>query len=380
MDIKTLTRRLSPYIPYVLALVPVMLFREFTPRNELRYLTIVDEALRDSHFWSFTFEGEPYADKPPLYFWLLMLARWLFGEHLRFVVCLFSLVPALGILAVMQRWTRESALQYFNGRLAWWVLATCGLQLGMAVFARMDMLMSFWITCALYLFWQWLHSQPDRQPRLSWYMGMALFMALFSKGPLGILIPLVATSAYLLVSRKARLLPRVWNWRVWSVLVAGCLLWWTCVYLEAGSDYINNMLFHQTVDRAVDSFHHQRPWWFYLVTTWYTTLPWGPLCIVATAISLYKGTWRSHPLQAFFVVAFISTLTMLSLISGKLDVYLLPAYPYLVYGGMMQFCQWDGTGKAQRIIVRICHVLMAIIFVAGLLIPLLYDRIVQAFA
>ena len=47
---------------------------------------------------------------------------------------------------------------------------------------------------------------------------------------------------------------------------------------------------------------------------------------------------------------------------------------------MMQFCQWHGTGKAQRIIVRICHVLMAIIFVAGLLIPLLYDRIVQAFA
>ena len=86
MDIKTLTRRLSPYIPYVLALVPVMLFREFTPRNELRYLTIVDEALRDSHFWSFTFEGEPYADKPPLYFWLLMLARWLFGEHLRCAV------------------------------------------------------------------------------------------------------------------------------------------------------------------------------------------------------------------------------------------------------------------------------------------------------
>ena len=80
------------------------------------------------------------------------------------------------------------------------------------------------------------------------------------------------------------------------------------------------------------------------------------------------------------MVAFISTLTMLSLISGKLDVYLLPAYPYLVYGGMMQFCQWDGTGKAQRIIVRTCHVLMAIIFVAGLLIPLLYDRIVQAFA
>ena len=47
--------------PYIVALLPVMIFRDFSPRNELRYLTIVDEALSSGSFWTFTFEGEPYA-------------------------------------------------------------------------------------------------------------------------------------------------------------------------------------------------------------------------------------------------------------------------------------------------------------------------------
>ena len=32
---------------FLLALLPVMILRDFTPSNELRYLSIADEALRD---------------------------------------------------------------------------------------------------------------------------------------------------------------------------------------------------------------------------------------------------------------------------------------------------------------------------------------------
>ena len=59
----------------LLCLAPWMVLRDFTPANELRYLSIVDEALRDGHFFVFFNQGVPYADKPPLYFWLLMIFR-----------------------------------------------------------------------------------------------------------------------------------------------------------------------------------------------------------------------------------------------------------------------------------------------------------------
>lgn len=44
--------------------------RDYTPNNELRYLSIIDEALRNGNFFTFTLDGEIYADKPPLSFCL----------------------------------------------------------------------------------------------------------------------------------------------------------------------------------------------------------------------------------------------------------------------------------------------------------------------
>lgn len=39
------------YFLYLLALTPLFLFRDFTLNNELRYLSIADEALRNHSFF-----------------------------------------------------------------------------------------------------------------------------------------------------------------------------------------------------------------------------------------------------------------------------------------------------------------------------------------
>ncbi|MCP3896164.1 MAG: dolichyl-phosphate-mannose--protein mannosyltransferase, partial [Bacteroides sp.] len=137
----------------LLALLPVLIFRDYTPSNELRYLSIVDEALRSGHFLTFTNQGLPYADKPPLYFWLLIFSRWLLGGHYMWFLGLFSLVPALVVMGVMDRWVRGevSADNRFTGRL---MLMTCGLFLGLAIILRMDMLMCMFIVLSLYTFYR----------------------------------------------------------------------------------------------------------------------------------------------------------------------------------------------------------------------------------
>ena len=63
------------------ALLPLMLFRDPTVSNELRYLSIADEALRDGHIFAFYNHGVPYADKPPLYFWLMMVGKLVFSPQ-----------------------------------------------------------------------------------------------------------------------------------------------------------------------------------------------------------------------------------------------------------------------------------------------------------
>ena len=128
----------------LLTLTPLMALRDYTPSNELRYLSIVDEALDQGHVLAFTNHGEDYADKPPLYFWLMMLFKMLLGEHNMYVLSLLSFIPACIIIAVMDKWLRQAYPEGFSpARRAAMalMLATTGLFLGMTVFLRMDMMM-----------------------------------------------------------------------------------------------------------------------------------------------------------------------------------------------------------------------------------------------
>lgn len=59
---------LAVIILMLVTLSPLMALRDCSPSNELRYLSIVDEALSQGNVFAFTCQGEDYADKPPFYF------------------------------------------------------------------------------------------------------------------------------------------------------------------------------------------------------------------------------------------------------------------------------------------------------------------------
>ena len=99
--------KIERYFILLILVIPVLILRDFTPNNELKYLSIVDEALRDGYFFTFYHQGELYADKPPLYFWLLMLSKWIWGEYNMFGLSLFSIIPALISIYIMNKWVEE---------------------------------------------------------------------------------------------------------------------------------------------------------------------------------------------------------------------------------------------------------------------------------
>ncbi len=320
------------YIGVVVALVPVMVLRDFTPDNELRYLSIADEALRQHAYFAFTNHGVPYADKPPLYLWIVMLLRWLTGAHRMWLLSLVSLLPALGVVQLMNRWCWQSGRDD-SIALAAPMLLTSAFFMGAAVALRMDMLMCLFIVLALYTFWQRL-TLAEAPKRFAWRFPVCLFLAVFTKGPLGLLIPFCATTVYLAVTHRLRLWTAFWGWRTWLVLLAGMALWLGAVYAEGGSAYLYNLTVHQTVDRAVHSFHHSRGALYYVGSIWYIIAPWSLLVLGTVAMALRR--WKTAcPLQQFFLTVGVVTFVLLSCISGKLQIYLLPALPFLIYGAAL---------------------------------------------
>ena len=315
------------YLLFLLALLPVFLLRDFTPDNELRYLSIADEAIRNGTFFTFTNHGAIYADKPPLYLWVVMAGKALFGHHALWFLGLFSLIPAFVIMGVMDRWC-VGQVAGGNRFAAQMMLFTSVFFIGSAVVLRMDMLMCMFIVLALRVFFRMYEGKGHRGDRF--LFPFYVFMALFTKGPVGLLVPLLASVVFLLLMRRWRDIGRYWGWRSWSVLLAGCALWFGGVLWEGGTEYLNNLLFHQTIDRAVDAFHHKEPFYYYLVVVWYAIAPWSLLIIGAILFGIWKRMIRTD-LEKFFLTVIGTTFVMLSLISSKIQIYLLPAFPFMVF-------------------------------------------------
>jgi 4-amino-4-deoxy-L-arabinose transferase-like glycosyltransferase len=313
------------FLIWFVALLPILLMRDFTPSNELRYLNIVDEALQNGNIFTFTNQGELYADKPPLHFWLMMAGKRILGAHRMWYYALLSIIPALVIIATMTRWMRRQ--QGTDETTTSLMLMTTGLFIGVGIIVRMDMLMTMFIVLSLYTFYQMY--QGEKLKRNSLLFPLYIFLALFSKGPLGILIPFVSTLVFLAYKKKLSDFPRYWGWKSLAILLTGCLIWFTGVYLEGGSEYIHNLLFRQTVGRGINAFHHKEPFYYYAISSWYVLAPWSLLSIGIFVVSLYQKKIRSD-LEQFFAITVLSSFILLSIISAKLAIYSLPLIPFLI--------------------------------------------------
>ncbi len=320
----------SVAILMALCLLPAMIMRDWSPSNELRYLDIVDEAISGGHLFAFTCQGEPYADKPPLYFWCLMLCRIVFGKHVMFAMNLFSFLPALVILHVMDRWL---AVKDPEERAAVaLMMGTSAMFLGLSVFLRMDMMMCMFIVLALWTFWK-MYSGQDAGKRQEVLLPLYVFLALFTKGPVGLLMPVLVIVVFLLLERQGRQIGRYLGWKFWLLMALLCAVWFTGVYLDGGREYLNNLLFHQTMDRAVNSFHHKKPVWYYLAAIWYISIPYSILLAGSIAASLWKtksGAKSRSTLEIFMLSSIATPFVMLSSFSSKLAVYLMPVLPFMV--------------------------------------------------
>lgn len=320
------------FLLILILLTPFMVLRDVTPANELRYLSIVDEALKDGHLFAFYNQGMIYADKPPLYFWLMMLCRLLFGQHCVFALSLLSLIPMFGILLVMDRWMRDelgSSWTATRSAAAALMLASCGLFMGLSVFLRMDMLMCFFIVLSLHVFYR-MYTGKGNCRRQAWVLSLYVFLALLSKGPVGLLVPPLTILAFLAMERRLKTVGKYLGWRFWLVLLVLSGLWLTGVWLDGGKEYLDNLLFHQTMDRAVNAFHHKEPFWYYLVCIWYLMMPYALLLIPVFIASLVDRSDKG-PAERLFLVTVTLTLVMLSCFSSKLGIYLTPIFPFMVY-------------------------------------------------
>jgi 4-amino-4-deoxy-L-arabinose transferase-like glycosyltransferase len=311
--------------------------RELWYSDEIRHGNAFQNMINNNKWIVLYLNGEVYPDKPPIYFWFISLIYAFLGEispRLFFIGAAISgaffTLSAYALSRVLGENKKVSLL-------ACLIILTAFYFITLLQYARMDLLFATFITLSHICIFKGLQKEISHGWMSAGFVMAAL--ATLTKGPLGFIFPIVTLAAFLLCRGRLRRLLCLDIALGLALLCALCLAWFVGAYIVEGPDFIRNIFEKQIFGRTVDSWHHKHPWWHYLIAFPAVMLPWSLVLIfvpwrkkvftsgIISNISsfLKSGSETSVYLWASLVSGFI----LLSLISTKVAIYLLPLFPPL---------------------------------------------------
>jgi 4-amino-4-deoxy-L-arabinose transferase-like glycosyltransferase len=287
-----------------------------------------------------TYRGEAFFDKPALTYWLMALSMLWLGP----TPGAARLVPALAALAVVLA-TLDLGRRLFDRRTALLGGSLLASTLAFVVFGRVamsDMLLTLWSTLAVGLALRALGPEPR-----AWAvptLGAILGLGFQTKGPVALLLPGFAILLRLWARRRDRLALAPAGVALGTLLFAVLGFgWFALVYHRLGPAPLEHFFFRENLERfAGDTYDAGRPPWFYAATYLAEGLPWS--------LYLPLALWRlrGEPGSRFLAAWVGLMLIPLSLSNGKIDYYLLPAYPALslLVGRLFAAVPWGRLERA----------------------------------
>ncbi len=310
-----------------LLLYPCLSFYLFEP-DEGRYAEIPREMLARGEWVVPYLQGQPYLDKPPLLYWLVMASYSFCGVH----DWAARLVPALAVHACV-------LLLYFLGRRSLGgraafrgalLLALMPGFLGMGRLLLLDGLLALWVTLGLLAAFE---AARGPELRCGWWAlsALACGLGVLTKGP--VIFVLVIAPLWLhrrLSGARARI---GWAARAaWLGLALAVALPWYAAVCVRAPEFARYFLWEHNVLRFVAPFDHLEPVWYYAVPLLFG-LGSAVLLLVPFARFLGGGdpevAERRTPALGFAVLAGLWCVLFYSLSGSKLPTYILPAFPPL---------------------------------------------------
>ncbi|MDP3786960.1 MAG: glycosyltransferase family 39 protein [Candidatus Omnitrophota bacterium] len=291
--------------------------------DETRY-AIVSKEMVDSGDWIMLHRnGEIYAQKPPVFFWLISIFSILLGRFSEFSVRLPSALAATGGAVI----TYFFAKKLFNKRVALFsslILVTSLAYLGAARWVILDPLLTFFAISAIYLLYLGLDKQNTR---LITYSLAFILMALgtLTKGPVGFILPLLAIIPYAYFIKNMRSLFTKEFTFGFIIFILTVLAWLVPACVRGGEAYTKELLLNQIFGRFVEAFDHKEPFYFYFIRFPLEFMPWT-VFLPAAVIFLIKNKMGENAVKLIFIW-FISIFLFFTISKSKNDLYILPLYP-----------------------------------------------------
>jgi 4-amino-4-deoxy-L-arabinose transferase-like glycosyltransferase len=382
--LRTLWARLEnhPWLTMTLAVLAQTWFalnnRALWFSDEVRYADAYKNLAAHGKWIVLALNGQPYPDKPPVYFWFLWLLDKLTPFHQPAVFFLGAALSGLFFLFAAYALARTLKFDRTTSLASTLILISTFMVAALLHYSRMDLMFAALIILSHAAFYRAYTGKSE-----GWWPVWGFVLAgaaTLVKGPLGFLFPLVDIALFLAFKGELkRLLSRRTGLGLLAML--GMLAAWVAgVILAEGPGFlINTVLGKQILERATHTFHHKEAWWWYFAAFPLAWMPWTLALFTAPvkrlfSLSFWGTLWggrRQAGPRTFLWIMFAATFLFLSSLSGKVFIYVLPMFPPLaiLIADDLRTMNAARAGRLWTLVGGLWIVIGAVLLLAGDLIP-----------
>jgi len=304
-------------------------YRSLFNPDEGRYAEIPREMLESGDWITPRLNGIKYFEKPPFQYWVTAAAYAAFGQH-HWTSRLWTGLSGFLCLGLVF-WMGKMLYGRAVGIISAAVLGSSFLFFVGAHVNTLDMGLTFWLTLGMAAFLSGQLAPAATRRRWLLLMWASLALGFLSKGPIAVVLPMMALLAHCALARDWRWLLRLelrWGVPLFALIVAP---WFGAVSL-ANPEFPAFFFIHEHVDRFLTSAHgRNQPWWFFIPVIALGCAPW-----TGFLPSAVKDAWSKREISpqrlhySRFLVVWIGCVFIFFSASGsKLPFYVLPMFPAL---------------------------------------------------
>lgn len=344
----------SKYITYILLLLVVLvqLYGMFLPftGDAGKYAAISKNIYQNREFWDLSIHGSPYYQKPPFMMWLSSAAYFIFGTVNNFTTRLF---PVIFTLLLLYSTYQLGAYFYSEkiGKLAALMVGTTQMFFLYNTDLHTDVILA---TCTTTAIWQ-LAVYIDKRKWYHFVIGFVFIgLAMLTKGPIGLAVPVFAIGAHLLLSRNYKMIFRL----EWLAGIAIILLMlyphFKVLYHHFGWEGPKFFLWTNNAGRISGTYkgNNTDPF-FYIYNLTVFTIPWALFFmggLIKKIISIPKSI-RAKNVEYYTIGGALILIFILSFAKTKSPNYFYPAIPLLAILAANLFNEITKTRNIKLIVI-----------------------------
>lgn len=334
--------------------------RSYLPIDETRYVTVAWNMWINGDYLVPYLNGIAYSHKPPLLFWLINIGWKVFGVNdwwPRLIPSLFALASVFFTRKIASMlWPKQINIKD-NASL---ILIGSGLWVVYSTALMFDMMIAFFTLLGI---WGLLIALQDRKFSGWLLFSFAMGGGLLAKGPTILLqlLPVALLAPWW--SKDKSIDAKNWYFPVLFCVLGGVaigLVWAIPAELRGGREYQHAIFWGQTANRMIDSFAHNRPFWWYLA---YMPLLFFPWLFWST---FWRGLFSRQTVDIgvrLCIAWALPVFVAFSFISGKQVHYVLPLFP--AFALLIARCIANNQASSRNHIlpISITIIIVGIIFI-----------------